>query len=68
MNKIWNIDISQYKDYFSSKSVQGTKVMIPLRPYLYICIYASLILHSFINKICNFDISQCKDYLVASLS
>ena len=26
MNKIWNIDISQYKGYFGSKSVLGTKV------------------------------------------
>ena len=26
MNKIWNLDISQYKDYFSSKSVQGMEI------------------------------------------
>ena len=64
MNKIWNIDISQYKGYFSSKSVLGTEIKNFRRYHFWLTHVLNL--HSFMNKIWNIDISKYKGYLVAS--
>ena len=66
INKIRNIDISQYKGYFSSKPVLGTEIKNFRRDHIWLkCVWFYT---CFMNKIWNIDISEYKSYFSTQVS